>query len=108
MALPKPLEDAFQEMERRGREASEKIDEAVKAIDESEDDDGMDFNDPSLVRHVDDLRRTSARMKSITSVPEPVDFEATPLEVPTPPATSRAPSVPGRRLVRPPRRSPTQ
>lgn len=108
MALPKPLEDAFQEMERRGREASEKIDEAVKTIDESDDGDGMDFNDPSLVRRIDDLRRTSARMKSITNVPEPVDFEATPLEVPAPPTTSRAASVPGRRLVRPPRRPPTQ
>lgn len=111
MALPKPLEAAFQEMERRGREACGKIDEAVKALDESGDE-IADFDDPSLVRRIEDLRQTTARMKSITDIPVPVDFDdtpVTPLEVPIPIATAPTGTpTPGRRLVRPPRRPPTR
>jgi hypothetical protein len=93
-------------MERRGAEASGKIDEAVKVLDES-DDEVVDFDDPSLVRHVDDLRRTSVRMKSITNAPVPIDGDDTPVEPPNP--TGRAGTArPLGRLVRPPRRPPTQ
>lgn len=101
VALPKPLEDAFQEMERRGAEASAKIDEAVKALDESGDE-IVDFDDPSLVRHVDDLRRTSTRLKAITDPPPPpapeaIDFDDTPVHTPAGIARERG-------LIRPPRK----
>jgi len=111
VALPKPLEAAFQEMERRGREACGKIDEAVKALDES-DDEIADFDDPSLVQRIEDLRQTTTRMKSITDIPVPVDFDetpVTPLEVPIPVTIAPAGTpAPGRRPIRPPRRPPTR
>lgn len=103
LALPLPLEATVQEMERRGAEASRKIEEATKILEASADaDDELDFNDPSLIRHVDDLRRETQRTKALTGPP--------PDEVAlgTPPGGSPTPVLGVRtgKLVRPPRKPP--
>jgi hypothetical protein len=95
LALSPALEDTLQEMERRGAEASRKIDDAVKVVlAEGSAAGDFDFEDPSVVRHVDDLRE----MRRVTGAPP----------IGTPPQGSVTPAVGVRiaRLVRPPRKPP--
>ena len=102
LALPLPLEATVQEMERRGAEASRKIEEAVRILEEAgTTPDGLDFDDPSIIRHVEDLRRETTRTKALTGPPEN-------LAVGTPPDGSPTPVLGVRvgRLVRPPRKPP--
>jgi hypothetical protein len=97
LALSPPIEATIQEMERRGAEASRKIDDAVKAIDESADVIAdMNFDDPSVVQHIADLKRVTRRVRAAT---------VTPPASGTPPEGS-APPVPARiaRFVRSPRK----
>ncbi len=112
VSLPKSLEDALRELERLGAEASSKIDEATQIVDHSADDVLDDcWDDPSVVRHVADLKRTSARAKAESQPPLNVSTRA-PLAIGTPPTGSAGPTLgPGSRprgSYRPPKRPPTK
>lgn len=75
-ATPSP-EAAVQEMERRCRRASGKIEEAIKLVEEEDVD--FDFDDPSVVRH-------AASIEAIVQ-----EIKAGPLAVGTPPGGSSPP-----------------
>ena len=55
MALPRPLEAALQDLERRGREVSGKIAKAAEAV----SGDGDDLDDPSVVRQACELAQVA-------------------------------------------------
>ncbi len=63
MALPRPLEAALQRLERRGRETAGKIEEAAEAVVD------VDLDDPSIVKHAEELgqaARAAARPRGVS------------------------------------------
>lgn len=81
MALPRPLEAALQQLERRGREVSGKIEEAAEAVIHDWD----DLDDPSILREAHELAQV---VRGVTTPREPAAASS----VAAVPAVRRLPS----------------
>lgn len=68
MALPRPLEAALQQLERRGREVSGKIEEAAEAVADLDPD---DLVDPEVAESADQLAQVARAVTPPRAEPAP-------------------------------------
>lgn len=68
MALPRPLEAALQQLERRGREVSGKIEEAAEAVAGLDPD---DLGDPAVAESADQLAQVARAVTPLRGEPSP-------------------------------------